>query len=158
MDTAGYIERIDEQLRAYEFQSTDYTPVPDVYSRETNRLASTGTHYEVVIVDHVDEPVVDEIEAELKTARDIYDGLSINSTSRFDSERVYLLIVAEEVTKPMQIRAERAAGEVLNGDTFLLPVLVDLSGSRLLYDEPSTLKRVTTHGKMVSNVEKYFRL
>ncbi|THE64274.1 hypothetical protein D8Y22_13665 [Salinadaptatus halalkaliphilus] len=111
-----------------------------------------------MIVDHVDEPVVDEIEAELKTARDIYDGLSINSTSRFDSERVYLLIVAEEVTKPMQIRAERAAGEVLNGDTFLLPVLVDLSGSRLLYDEPSTLKRVTTHGKMVSNVEKYFRL
>jgi hypothetical protein len=160
MDAPEYVEQIDEQLRAYEFQPVNHDStweMSNLYSRKTDRLGPTGVHHEVVIVDRVDNNDVDAIESELEMASDVFKGLDIDNTSRLDSERVYLLIIAEEVTKPMSIRVERAAGEVLE-DAFLLPVLVDLSGSSLHYDEPSTLRRVSTHGRMASDVEKYFRL
>lgn len=163
MDEADYIDQIDEQLRAYGFNYEDLPSVSDstsVFSRTVDGVAPGLTHHEVVVVERLEEYNVDAIEATIATAGAAHDTIDIETETPFDSERWYLLIVAAEVTKPMRIRAERAAGEALadDSDAFLLPVVVDLEEGQLHYNEPSTLRRATTHGKMASNVEKYFRL
>lgn len=163
MNKADYIDQVEEQLRAYGFnyegpQSVDNSS--SVFSRTDDGVAPRLRHHEVIVIDQLEEYNVDAIEAAIETMRDIHDVLDIETQTRFDSKRWYLLIVAAEVTKPMKIRAERAAGEELadDSDGFLLPVIVNLEDSQLNYNEPSTLRRATTHGKMASNVEKYFRL
>lgn len=163
MDADSYIQHIDEQLRAYGFNREEEASDQDttiVFFRTTDGVAPKLTRHEVVVVEQLTNYNVDAIETAIETGRSVYAKLDVPVKSRFDSEHCYLLLVAEEVTKPMRIRAERAAGEhpADENDAFLLPILVDLSETQLQYDDPSTLRRVTTHGTMATNVEKYFRL
>ncbi len=163
MDEEAYINQVDEQLRAYGFGRQEGTPeegATTIFERTTDAVAPGLTHREFIIIKQLQQYDVEAIEDAIETVRDLDSKFRNRPDSTFESERWYLLIVAEKVTKPMRIRAERAAGEhpADENDAFLLPVAVDISDSKLEYDEPSRLRRVTTHGKMASNVEKYFRL
>lgn len=158
MAESDYIESIAEQLRAYGFEERDEEDdsYSLVFSRQSQGRLPRSTTYEFVAITTLDEANVETVKRTVDNARQLCETLGPDSASRLESRRYFLLMVSPTVTEPMRIRTRREHGSEIDDDGFLLPILADLENGKLIYEDPSVVKRPTTHGRMATDAEKYF--
>jgi len=160
-----YIHAVTEQLRAHDFREIDRSEFQedelspeDLAIVEENRLFLKhpgedvfAPKLETVVITKVEDKSVESLK---ETIRELSD----DPTEETDGLMVdcHILLVSEEVTKPMETVVERNTTKEFAGS--ILPVLVDIENMTIHYEKPTGFgKSLSDIWELSQNVDEYFQ-
>jgi len=160
MNPEDYIQSVEEQLRAYDFEPVDIVDQSGYicYRRRSSRIVREEE--ELVFVTEFKSDSVDDLKSHFDDV--VESGKAVFSLDEGMAVRQwYFVAVMRSSTRALRVATERGSKMFSLQDNyrgFLLPVLVDLEQSILKCGDVSLKHKVTHLTEMENKAEEYFKI